>query len=274
MRANLLLEFGLFTGALGRKRAFFLCPDSPTVELPSDLPGLIVATYDGARATGKADEIASAVQVPCQQIRTVIGEQWEIIRKERENFTAQIRASEKGKALERLHDVVIRLRDAVMVVQRDAFAAVSDEATFTKVKRAAMQKVREIADAFSEDATLIGVAVDVNRLATVTSTALDDLSFPRELALGKEAAREKMIDTGIGATGTFLGGGDRFRHVEDVAAGEAGKRVSSLKHRYMQWWEKHYPSIEQATANLQGKLFRAAMDLASTAYAVPQASAI
>ncbi|MCZ6688082.1 MAG: nucleotide-binding protein [Planctomycetota bacterium] len=271
MRDNLLLEFGLFTGALGRKRAFFLCPDSPAVELPSNLLGMIVATYDGARAKGKADEIASAVQVPCQRIRIVIGEQWEIIRKKREGFTARIRASEKGKAVERLHDVVIQLRDAVMIVQRDAFAAVSDEATFTKVKRVAMQKAREIADAFSEDATLIGAAVEVDRLATVTSNALADLPFPRELALGKEAAREKMIDTGLSAIGTFLGGGDPFRHVEDAAYGEANKRVSSLKERYMEWWDRHYPIIEVATANLQDKLFHAAMDLASSAYAVPQA---
>ena len=106
MRDNLLLEFGLFTGALGRQRAFFLCPDSPKVDLPSDLLGMIVATYDGTRANGKPDEIASAVQIPCQQIRTVIREQWEVIRKEKDDFTTRIRASEKGKAVERLYGVV------------------------------------------------------------------------------------------------------------------------------------------------------------------------
>jgi hypothetical protein len=267
MRDNLLLEFGLFTGSLGRKRAFFLCPDSPTVELPSDLLGMIVATYDGTRAKGKADEIASAVQVPCQRIRTVVAEQWAIIVAERENFTARIRASEKGKAVERLHNVVVRLRDAVMVVQRDAFAAVSDEATFSKVKRAAMQKVGEIAQAFSQDATLIGVASQVTRLAAVTCDAISDLPFPRELALGKEAVREKMIDTGIGAIGAFFGGGDPFRHVENVATGEANRRVSRLKERYMEWWDKHYPILEEATSHLQEHLFRAAMDLASVALA-------
>ncbi|MCP4259802.1 MAG: nucleotide-binding protein [Planctomycetes bacterium] len=266
MRDNLLLEFGLFTGALGRRRAFFLCPDSPTVELPSDLLGIIVAKYDKRRATGTPDEIAATVQVPCQQIRTVIREQWEIIQKERDKRTERIRASERGKAVERLHGVVIQLRDAVMVVQGDAFVAVSDEPTFNKVKRTAIQKVREIADSFSEDAMLIGADQEVNRLANVTSDALDDLPFPRELSLGQGAAREKIIDTGFGALNTFLSGGDPFRHVEDAATGEAKKRVVSLKHRYIEWWEQHYPIIETATANLQDKLFHAAMDLASTAY--------
>lgn len=265
MRDNLLLEFGLFTGALGRRCAFFLCPDSPTVELPSDLLGMIVAKYDGRRVTGTPDEIAAAVQVPCQQIRTVIREQWQIIRKEREKHIERIRASEKGKAVERLHGVVIQLRDAVMIVQRDAFVAVSDEPTFTKVKRNALQKVREIADSFLKDAILIGVGREVDRLTTVTSDALDDLPFPRELSLGREAAREKIIDTGFGVLKTIVSGGDLFRHIEDATTGEANKRIDSLKNRYIEWWEQHYPILETATANLQDKLFRAAMDLASTA---------
>src|SRR5947207_10252496 len=36
MRDNLLLEFGLFAGALGRQRAFFICPSTPRIELPSN----------------------------------------------------------------------------------------------------------------------------------------------------------------------------------------------------------------------------------------------
>ncbi|HSZ56670.1 MAG TPA: nucleotide-binding protein [Tepidisphaeraceae bacterium] len=271
MRDNLLLEFGLFTGALGRKRAFFLCPDRPKVELPSDLLGMIVATYNGTRATGKPDEIASAVQVPCQRIRSVIAEQWGDITRERERFTARIRATEKGKAVERLHNLVAQLRDAVMVVQRDAFAAASDEAAFTNVKKAATEKVREIARSFSEDAKLIDVASEVDRLATATCGAIVDLPFPRELAMGKQAAREKIIDTGVGAIGAFLAGGDPFRHVDNAATGEANRRVSRLKERYMEWWEKHYPNIGKATYDLQDHLFRAAMDLASATLVGTQA---
>ena len=152
-----------------------------------------------------------------------------------------------------------------MVVQRDAFVAVSDEPTFTKVKRNALQKVREIADSFLKDAILIGVGREVDRLTTVTSDALDDLPFPRELSLGREAAREKIIDTGFGVLNTIVSGGDLFRHIEDATTGEANKRIASLKNRYIEWWEQHYPILETATANLQDKLFRAAMDLASTA---------
>src|SRR5215212_3620485 len=44
MRDNVMLEFGLFVGAFGRRRVFFVCPDQPRVSLPSDLAGLTIAT--------------------------------------------------------------------------------------------------------------------------------------------------------------------------------------------------------------------------------------
>jgi len=114
MRDNLLLEFGLFAGALGRKRVFFLCPSTPSIELPSNLLGVVMATYDGTRVSSGADEIAAAVQVPCQQIRSVIRDQWESICDNRRQVTERIRASERGKAVESLYGAVVRFRDAVM----------------------------------------------------------------------------------------------------------------------------------------------------------------
>jgi len=257
----------LFTGALGRKRAFFVCPSQPKIELPSDLLGIIVAEYDSNRVGGRSDEIAAAVQVPCQQIKEIIHEEWKLIQESAEKTATRIRASEKGKAIERLHSIVIQLRDAVMVVQRDAFAAISDENSFTKVKNIAMGKVAEIADSFKDDARLIGVDREIEALSIATTEALDDLPFPHEFSMGRDATRRKVIDTGLGALNTFLQGGDPFRHVEDTASEEADMRIDSLRNRYMKWWDRHYPIIEEATAKLQDKLFQAAMNLASIAYA-------
>lgn len=155
MRDNLLMEFGLFAGALGRKRAFFLCPSEPRIELPSDLCGVVVATYDGKRVKGAADEVAAAVQVPCQQIRIVIGEEWKLIAPERDKAAAAIRASERGRAVERLHSMVLQLRDAVLAVQRDSFAAITDKSAFDQAKNGAIDKVRAIAKSFENDAKLL-----------------------------------------------------------------------------------------------------------------------
>ena len=64
-----------------------------------------------------------------------------------------------------------------------------------------------------------------------------------------------------------MGGGDPFQHVQDATSNEANMRIAALKQRYMEWWDAHYPTLQQATAALQDKLFQAAMDLASSAYA-------
>jgi hypothetical protein len=264
MRDNILVEFGLFAGALGRRRSFFVCPDRPKLDLPSDLLGLVVGTYDGERVKGGPDEIAAAVQVACQQIRTVIRNEWATIKASNERLADRIRASERGKAIERLHGFIIQLRDAVMVVQRDAFSAVSDQATFDKVKRTAQAKVSEITTSFTKDADMIGILPQLHNLCDVTLDGLADLPFPKELSLGKEAARQKAIGAGFGALDAFLGGRDPFRHLENAASQEASMRVSSLTERYSEWWDRHYPRLERATAELQDKLFSAAMQLAVT----------
>jgi predicted nucleotide-binding protein with TIR-like domain len=264
MRDNILVEFGLFAGALGRRRSFFVCPDSPRIDLPSDLIGLIVGTYDGERVKAGPDEIAAAVQVACQQIRTVIGNEWAMMKASYGRLADRIRASERGKAIERLHSVIIQLRDAVMVVQRGAFAAVSDQKAFDNVKMTAQDKVSEIAASFTKDADVIGILSQLHNLSAVTVDAIADLSFPKELSLGKEAARQKIIGTGFGALDAFLGGRDPFSHLEDGVSQEASMRVSSLTERYIDWWDRHYPKLERATAELQDKLFSAAMQLAVT----------
>src|SRR5882724_10576476 len=46
VRDNLLFEFGLFVGALGRRRTFLVTTEGANLPLPSDLDGLSVVTYD------------------------------------------------------------------------------------------------------------------------------------------------------------------------------------------------------------------------------------
>jgi hypothetical protein len=266
MRDNLLLEFGLFAGALGRRRAFFICPSSPRVELPSDLLGVITATYDGTRATGRADDRAAAVEGACQQIRVVINEEWESIQRLQDESASQLRASSESQGVRRLYTVATRLRDALIVVQRDAFGAFSDRPAFEEVKRRATKELDDIAYSFRDDARSVGVEQQLESLRRVTNMALLDLPFPQELSLGRDAGRQRAMDLGIQAAGIFLRGGDPLRHVQDAAAEEAGGRMSSLTRRYSDWWEKHSPGLQEATGAMQDALFNVLVRLSSTRF--------
>lgn len=71
VRDNVLFEFGLFIGALGRNRVFFLLPDGSTLRLPTDLLGVIPGKYESARADGS---MQAATGPACHQIRLQIGQ--------------------------------------------------------------------------------------------------------------------------------------------------------------------------------------------------------
>ena len=100
MRDNLLLEFGLFSGVLGRKHTFFVCPSTPQISLPSDIFGIITANYDAERA-GSIDDTSAAVQVACQQIRDVIVEEWVAMQEEVERTNTRVSASSVRSSFER-----------------------------------------------------------------------------------------------------------------------------------------------------------------------------
>lgn len=67
VRDNVLFEFGLFIGKLGRERVFFLQPKEGDVHLPSDLLGITAARYETSRSD---DNMQAATGAACQQLRT------------------------------------------------------------------------------------------------------------------------------------------------------------------------------------------------------------
>jgi hypothetical protein len=263
MRDNLLVEFGLFAGALGRRRVFFVCPDEPRLNLPSDLLGILTTTYQAERSRTSASDRAAAVQTACHQIRNAISEEWEIVQKQELERQAKLRASKQSQAIRRLHTVATRLRDTLMALQRDSFAALSDRTAFDAVKKRSAEQVRRIASEFGEDARIVGAHQELDQLASATHEALTDLPFPEELSLGREAVKQKAIGVGLGALNTLLSGGDAVGHVQRAAQGETSGRLSSLSKRYVEWWDRHSPRLHEAAAAMQDGLFNAMLTVSA-----------
>jgi hypothetical protein len=68
-RDNVLLELGLFIGALGRKRTFIVYDRNSRIKVPSDLAGVTSANYQ-LHASGN---LKSSLGAPCTLIKDAIG---------------------------------------------------------------------------------------------------------------------------------------------------------------------------------------------------------
>lgn len=66
IRDNVIFEFGLFTGKLGRDRVFFVRPDGCNLHLPTDLLGITPGVYNPNREDGR---LQAATGPACNQIR-------------------------------------------------------------------------------------------------------------------------------------------------------------------------------------------------------------
>lgn len=69
VRDNVLFELGLFMGALGREKVFYLVPRGIDMHIPTNLIGIMPGTYEPNRSDGN---LVAAVGTFCTQVMTQI----------------------------------------------------------------------------------------------------------------------------------------------------------------------------------------------------------
>ena len=175
----------------------------------------------------------------------------------RQEELATLRASQECQAVQRLYTVASKFREALVAIQRDALSAISDRSAFEQLKKVAAQEPINITESFAEDARIAGVEEDLESLRIATSNALRDLPFPQELAIGKQAAMQRTVDLGMQALDGFLSGRDAVRDVQNEVEAEIRNRISALRDRYAEWWDKHAAVLQSASSRMQDELFSA-----------------
>jgi hypothetical protein len=163
----------------------------------------------------------------------------------------------------RLYAVSSRFRDTLVAVQRDAVALISDRPGFEQVKSRAADELARIAESCAQDARTAAAEEELNALWVITAEALLALPFPEELSIGRESSKHRAVDVGIQAIGSLLGGGDPVRHVQDEVEAEIRSRMTGLRRRYSEWWDKYAASLQSAANQMQDKLFLALEKVAS-----------
>mgnify|MGYP003624911982 FL=1 len=102
IRDNVIFEFGLFTGRLGRDRVFFVKPDGLDMHLPTDLLGMAPGSYNPNREDGR---LQAATGPACNQIREAIKKLPIISSEDSKNESDESTASSKPNKSEWLFDL-------------------------------------------------------------------------------------------------------------------------------------------------------------------------
>jgi predicted nucleotide-binding protein len=178
MRDNLLLEFGLFAGALGRRHTFFICPNTPKLALPSDLLGIITATYNASCIPNKnADSdraINQAVKSACRQVLRVINNEVANIRHEKVNELRKLKRSQRSRAAKKVYELSSRLFTSS---QHEALTSWSDPAAFKKIKAIALQEINTVAQSLTAETKLLGLERHLEQLQVATTAAVRELPY-------------------------------------------------------------------------------------------------
>jgi predicted nucleotide-binding protein len=261
MRDNVLVEFGLFVGALGRRHAFFICPSTPRIKLPSDLLGVTTATYDATRIPKKlgSRDAVRRVKGACQQVLKVIKREWSIMQQQQSEEVKRLQGRKKVKAARRLHTVASRL---FTETQREAFTRWSDLKAFKKFKATAKGEIRELAQSYAKDASLLGLQDQLKELRRLAINALRELPYPQELSVAAAKKMQRRLSMQALKIKHRHGTRAANKYYREAAMRQIEAQGNRARRLYKKWWNEHWSGLQQASGKMNDALVSIFVELA------------
>ncbi|HDX8377141.1 TPA: nucleotide-binding protein [Aeromonas dhakensis] len=103
VRDNVIFEFGLFVGKLGRERVFFILPDGCDTHIPTDLLGVTPGKYNPNRQDGS---LQAATGAACNQIRQTVKKLGFLNQPKVDNESTENNVTAKIEEREWMHDLI------------------------------------------------------------------------------------------------------------------------------------------------------------------------
>lgn len=272
IRDNLIYEFGLFTGVLGRNRTFLLVPSKTPLALPSDWVGLSYVRYDEERFILSSPDALAALQQGCFELRNIILSTWERITAER--LAAERRAMEhrQYKALNRLFQVVVELRDLLILLPGQVLDALQDREEFESAKGKAAESVDRLAALFSEDAEVCNLTPAFQELVGATRTSILSFPYPEEVLVSTSEVQQTLLKQGFLAIEQLIQHQNPLAQLSNTVESELERRCSSLGQRYMDWWSATKRRLQRLTQTLQDAVSKSMFVLGGHLLADPHLS--
>jgi len=255
VRDNLILELGMFVGRLGRRHAVLLVPSSMSPTTPSDLAGLTFATYSSGGNERLDAETLRGLQIAANDLsrefaQLILKEQ----KRRREEVERSLR-SERLKAIGRLLDAAMRLREICVELPGRALRSLEDKRKFDEVKAMASKQVHGLHDAWRADAVLLEVSVPLRALVEATCATIERLPYPAleiSQAEATSVAREAMGKATASFSSDGLGGA--AERIKEEVLRTATQKLSDLLSRYQSWWEDQVGLLRPLATDFQDRL--------------------
>lgn len=246
VRDNVLVEYTLFIGALGRHRCFFLIPraDRDGSRFPTDLVGLTMFGVDDVASDADPVTLQRAVATACQKVEVQIAQlRGEERRRHREASLAVQRNSTRG-TLGSLAATIVALRGIISDLQRAILENVQKADRIEAAKVSTVKSIRKLTGGASAKARELGVGGDFEHLVEKAINLVESAPAPVRLSkLLERLVAPRTTDLAAAAAAAFQ---DGLEGALSRLQRETLDAIESTKAEYGSWWDRASAELRDA----------------------------